>query len=212
MSYTRPLFDAADATWQGASPYTRPAADAADATWQPAGPATVEALVTVPSPLGAPAGLVGVVAPEAVECVAVVPSPLGAPAARAQWVGQGGAAVPSPLGAPTVRALAVPVALSAVPSPLGIPACVATVLRYELRGQVRDQGVLVDRRVRAYRRDTGALMAEADTTAGAFRLPVGFEAREFYLVPVDLDSEATDYAPPCANRVESVLALDEVAA
>jgi len=38
MSYTRPDYDAADATWSGASAYTRPGYSAADAAW-----ATVEA-------------------------------------------------------------------------------------------------------------------------------------------------------------------------
>lgn len=85
---------------------------------------------------------------------------------------------------------------------------VGTVVRFELRGEVRDQGVLVNRRVRAYSRSTGALVAEADTVAGVFALPVGFVADEFYLVPVNLDPAATDYAPPCANRVSSVLAMD----
>lgn len=33
MSYTRPLFDAANASWSGAVVYIRPAADAADATF-----------------------------------------------------------------------------------------------------------------------------------------------------------------------------------
>lgn len=34
MSYTRPAYNAANATWAGASAYTRPANNAADATWQ----------------------------------------------------------------------------------------------------------------------------------------------------------------------------------
>lgn len=84
----------------------------------------------------------------------------------------------------------------------------AIVLRYELRGEVRDTGVLVDRRVRAYRRDTGTLIGEADTVAGRFRIHTGFEPREHYVVPIHLAVEATDYAPPCANRVLSVLAQD----
>ena len=40
--------------------------------------------------------------------------------------------------------------------------------RYEVRGEVRQAGVLVNRRVRAYRRDTGALVGEGDTVAGPF--------------------------------------------
>lgn len=83
-----------------------------------------------------------------------------------------------------------------------------TVVRYELRGSVRNQGMLVERRVRAYRRDTGALVGEADTVGGYFQLHVGFEGREHYIVPVHLDETATDYSPPCVNRVVSVLAQD----
>lgn len=99
-------------------------------------------------------------------------------------------------------------AVGAAPTPLQPGSVAGTVVRYELRGEVRNQGVLVDRRVRAYRRSDGALMAEQDTTAGRFRLHCGFAAAEHYLVPVDLSAEATDYAPPCANRVLSVLADD----
>lgn len=80
--------------------------------------------------------------------------------------------------------------------------------RYELTGEVRLQGILVNRLVRAYRRDTGELVGELNTTAGRFKIPVGFVAREHYLIPVDTSNEATDWAPPCANRVMSVLAMD----
>lgn len=80
--------------------------------------------------------------------------------------------------------------------------------RYELKGQVRDAGVLVNRTVRAYRRDTGALVGEQFTTLGRFRIHAGFEAREHYILPISLDSDATDWAPPVANRVMSVLAED----
>lgn len=80
--------------------------------------------------------------------------------------------------------------------------------RYELRGEVRDQAVLVNRRVRAYNRTTGALVAEADTVAGVFALAVGFAQAEYYVVPIDLDPLATDWTPPVANRVLAVLAQD----
>jgi hypothetical protein len=33
MSYTRPAYDSADASWVGAAEYTRPAYDAADVSW-----------------------------------------------------------------------------------------------------------------------------------------------------------------------------------
>jgi hypothetical protein len=80
--------------------------------------------------------------------------------------------------------------------------------RYELRGQVLDGGTLVDRRVRAYRRSTGALAHEVDTVAGQFTIAAGFALDEFYLVPIDLSSTAEDWAPPVANRVLSVLKVD----
>lgn len=89
------------------------------------------------------------------------------------------------------------------------PAGIGAHPRYQLRGQVQDEaGLLVDRRVRAYRRSTGALVAEVDTVAGAFVIPAGFELDEFYLVPIDLSPGAQDWAPPCANRVLSVLVAD----
>ncbi len=80
--------------------------------------------------------------------------------------------------------------------------------RYELRGEVRVGGVLVNRRVRAHRRDTGALAGEGDTVAGRFHIHAGFAPAEHYIVPVHLDDAATDWAPLIANRVLSVLAQD----
>lgn len=80
--------------------------------------------------------------------------------------------------------------------------------RYELRGVVQDAGVPVDRRVRAYRRSTGALAGEADTVSGAFTITVGFALDEYYLVPIDMANDAVDWAPPAANRVLSVLVAD----
>lgn len=80
--------------------------------------------------------------------------------------------------------------------------------RYELRGEIRHQGVLVDRTVRAYRRDTGAMAGEAVTSGGKFAINCGFELREHYIVPIHLDDLADDFNPPTANRVLSVLAMD----
>ena len=84
----------------------------------------------------------------------------------------------------------------------------ATHERYELRGEVRQGGVLVNRRVRAYLRDTGAMIGEDDTTAGRFNIHTGFAPAEHYIVPVHLVADATDWTPPVANRVLSVLAQD----
>lgn len=80
--------------------------------------------------------------------------------------------------------------------------------RYELKGDVRLSGVLVNRRVRAYRRDSGALINEGDTVGGHFRLHTGFVSGEYYVIPIDLAEEASDWTPPCANRLVSVLAMD----
>ena len=82
------------------------------------------------------------------------------------------------------------------------------VIRYELSGEVRFQGVLVNRLVRAYRRDTGEMIGEMETVVGRFKLHAGFVAREHYLIPIDTAELADDWAPPVANRVLSVLAQD----
>lgn len=182
MSYTPPAGDALQFQFP-ADAYTPPAGDALAFSWAPP---IVEAVGAAPSPLGAPAVLADVVV----------------------FVVLAHSAAPSPLAAPALYARRVDQARGAVPTPLQPGSVAGTVVRYELRGEVRNQGVLVDRRVRAYRRSDGALMAEQDTTAGRFRLHCGFAAAEHYLVPVDLSAEATDYAPPCANRVLSVLADD----
>lgn len=89
-----------------------------------------------------------------------------------------------------------------------VAAAVGVHERYEVRGEVRLAGVLVNRQVRAYRRDTGAMVGEAATVAGRFQLHTGFTAAEHYVVPIDLAEGATDWMPPVANRVLSVLAMD----
>lgn len=83
-----------------------------------------------------------------------------------------------------------------------------TVERYEVRGEVRLSGVLVNRRVRAYLRSSGVLLGETDTVVGKFHVPTGFAEAECYVTPIDLDDAATDWLPPTANRITSVLALD----
>lgn len=83
-----------------------------------------------------------------------------------------------------------------------------TVERYELRGEVRLSGVLVNRRVRAYLRSSGALLGEADTSVGRFRVHTGFAPVECYVTPIDMSEGATDWLPPTANRITSVLADD----
>lgn len=88
------------------------------------------------------------------------------------------------------------------------PAAVGLVVRYEVRGEVRLQGALVNRRVRTYNRATGALIGDHNTVGGKFKVHAGFAAEEHYIIPIDLASDATDFLPPCANRVTSVLASD----
>lgn len=80
--------------------------------------------------------------------------------------------------------------------------------RYEVRGEVRLEGVLVNRQVRVYLRSTGALIGDEATAVGKFHVHCGFAAAEHYIVPVHLDVAASDWSPPTANRVLSVLAED----
>lgn len=88
------------------------------------------------------------------------------------------------------------------------PAVVATHERYEVRGEVRQGGVLVNRKVRVYLRSTGVFVNEADTVVGKFNVHTGFAPAEHYIVPIHLDDAATDWMPPTSNRVVSVLAQD----
>jgi len=82
--------------------------------------------------------------------------------------------------------------------------------RYRLHGELRDGGALVTspRRVRAHKRSNGAVMGEVDTSTGVFEIPVGYALDEFYVVPIDMSSDAVDWLPPVANRVLSVLVSD----
>jgi len=82
--------------------------------------------------------------------------------------------------------------------------------RYRLHGELRDGGALVTspRRVRAHKRSNGALVAEVDTSTGVFDIEVGYALDEFYVVPIDMSSDAVDWMPPVANRVLSVLVSD----
>ena len=87
-------------------------------------------------------------------------------------------------------------------------ACAAVHLRYEVRGEVRQGGILVNRRVRCYKRSTGELMGQADTTAGLYRVHAGFDDAEVYTLAIHPDEAATDWIPPTANRLVPVLAED----
>ena len=120
MSYTRPPYDAADATWQGITPAPRPAHDAADATWQ-SGAAATAARVTVAGPLGAPATVIRPVSAAA----AHASGPLGQPTVGIAAPGRANIAVAGPLGTPRITALAVHLAVASTPGPLGIASVAA---------------------------------------------------------------------------------------
>lgn len=188
-------------------------------------PSAVVGLCSAPSPLGAPeltglrpaggyAAAPGPLASPSVVGRQVVAgriaatSLLGAPSGVGVAISRGSVLVPSPLSAARGMGVVVTTGRSASPSPLGAPKLSGTVLRFELRVEVRDQGVLINRRVRAHRRDNGAMVGDVDTVGGRVVIPAGFAPTEYYLVPINLDPDATDFAPPCANRVVSVLAMD----
>lgn len=80
--------------------------------------------------------------------------------------------------------------------------------RYEVRGEVRLGGILVNRRVRCYKRSTGEMMGQADTAAGLYRVHAGFDDAEVTAMAIDLAEGATDWIPPTANRLVPVLADD----
>ena len=78
----------------------------------------------------------------------------------------------------------------------------------ELRGDVYQDGALVDRRVRAHRHDTGAVIGEANTTGGHFVIALDdadWVSVLCYVVPLDMSVGAQDWSPPVANRVYPVL-------
>lgn len=167
----------------------------------------VPAAALLEGPLGA-ATLVALNGAEAVESLLVLNGPLGDGAAQARPVVVASGALAGLLGGALSVARVVCTATMAVFGPLGNVSGLATVLRYELRGEVRDDGALVNRTVRAYRRDTGALAGSVETEMGRFVIPVGFGPDEYVVIPIDLSPAAADFAPPCANRVLSVLAQD----
>lgn len=205
MSYTPPAGDNAGFSWVGeTADYTAPAGDAAGFSWTPE---RYEGRIAAPSPLGAPQAL-GSIPVTVVGGRVAVSSPLGAPSVLGEHVIAGRASAPSPLGVPDVRGEVAVVGRAAAPSPLAAPAVLGQVVRYELRGEVRKDGVLVDRLVRGHRLDTGAVVGEGQTDGGRFRLHVGFEPLECYTLALDMSAGATDYTPPVANHVTAELADD----
>lgn len=197
MPYTPPAGDAVNFSWQGASAYTAPAGDAVNFSFAPSSPSGTFAGVvavagefsgtTITTISGAFAGAVGVFG-EVIGGHGVSGSEVAQILPTGEFVGAAGVAGQAAGAVPIAGAFA------------GIH------YRYAVSGEVREAGVLVNRRVRVYNRTSGALIAEADTASGAFDIHVGFAEVETYIVPIHLDGGAVDFAPPCANRVLAVLA------
>jgi hypothetical protein len=203
MAYTPPAGDAANVSWVGAPAYTPPAGNAANATWQTGGgsspdPVTGTGAIVLPI-------VVSGVGSHAVAGAGAAVFPLTVSGAGEHGVAGAGAVA---LGISVAGAGAHGVAGAGVVTVPSTVAGTAVHQRYELRGEVRLGGVLVNRRVRAYSRDTGVLLGEADTVVGKFRVHVGFAEIECYATPIDLSPGATDWLPPTANRILAVLASD----
>lgn len=203
MSYTPPAGNAADATWVGASAYTPPAGNAADVTWATSGPETVTgdgyAVIAITAS-GSGTHTAAPVTGDGYAALSFAPVAQGAhgvAGAGAATIGTAAAGAGAH-GVAGVGAAAIPISVSGL----------AVHQRYELRGEVLLGGVLVNRRVRVYSRDTGELLGQADTVAGKFRVHAGFAEIECYATPVHLDPAATDWLPPTANRILAELAND----
>lgn len=215
MSYTPPAGSAADVSWVGVAAYTVPDGDAADFSW--AGAATPDAVegdaaatVATLSLTGEALAAFGTVDATAAATVATLSLTGGVDAA----VGAAGSASAQVAfvdltGLVTAQLVTAGPAAATISTITLTGAATAQHPRYELRGQVRLAGNPVERRVRGYNRDSGALLGQGDTTGGFFRIHAGFAEIECTVLPIDLSSGATDYEPPVANRVLCVMAEDE---
>ena len=223
MAYTLPSASNADASWVGAGAYTVPPYNAADATWSAPAPAgvtgTAEGALDFTGSSVAAHG-VAVVAAGAlafsgsatvehssavVECVAEGTLAFTGAASVAHGIALQAAGTLAFAGS---GAAAHGVAATCAGTLGFTGACAALHLRYEVRGEVRLGGVLVNRRVRCSKRATGELMGQADTVAGRYRVHAGFDDAEVYVTAIDLADGATDWIPPTANRLGPVLADD----
>jgi hypothetical protein len=92
-AYTRPAYNAANATFSGAAAYTLPANDEADATWYEG---DAFGYVAVPGPLGAPS-----VRAHSLHATISIPGILGTPSVLARTDSIARILVPGPLGAPS---------------------------------------------------------------------------------------------------------------
>ena len=220
MSYTPPAGNAANASWVGAAAYTPPAGDAANASWAATGVTATCAGALGFTGAAAVAHGVAVVAAGAlaftgsatvehssvvVECVAAGALDFTGAASVAHGIAAQAAGALDFTGA---GASAHGIAATCAGTLGFTGACAALHLRYEVRGEVRMGGVLVNRRVRCSKRATGELMGQADTVAGVYRVHAGFDEAEVYVTAIDLAEAATDWIPPTANRLVPVLASD----
>lgn len=220
MSYTPPAGNAADVSWVGAPAYTAPSGSAANITWSQGsisgtGAGTLDftgASIAAHGIAGAGSGTLDFVGSGAGEYTisavdGVGAGVLGFTGAGTSAHGIAGAATGDLdfAGAGTA-AHGVAAAGAGVLGFAG--SCVALHLRYEVRGEVRIAGVLVNRRVRCYKRASGALAGQTDTAAGRYRVHAGFDDAEVYVAAIDLADDATDWIPPVANRLVPVLADD----
>lgn len=227
MSYTPPTLPL-NVTWEGTGAYTAPTLPL-DVSWQPSGPATVTGtarvtahypVVTALADVGTSPVITGTARPTAyrpaLTATGVVPvvARVSAAAHRPVIAATGAIVVSGALQAaghrPALTARGTVPIVGHARGAAHRPALTGqgTVLRYVLRGAVRDQGVLVDRTVRAHRLDDGAVAGEGQTVGGLFDLDVGFGEGDYYILALDLTPDGTDYAPAIANRVRSVLVRD----
>lgn len=223
MAYTLPSASNADASWVGAGAYTVPPYNAADATWSAPALAGVTGTaegaihftgssVAAHGVSGAAAGTLAFTGEGTAAHVVVVVE--GAVAGTIDFTGAAAAAHGvAAVGLGTIAFAGSGAAAHGIAATcagtLGFTgACAALHLRYEVRGEVRLGGVLVNRRVRCSKRATGELMGQADTVAGVYRVHAGFDEAEVYVTAIDLAEAATDWIPPAANRLVPVLADD----
>ena len=220
MSYTPPASNAANFSWVGVAAYTPPAGDAANFSWAATGVTATCAGTLEFSGAATVAHGVAVVAAGTlaftgaatvehssgvVECVAEGALDFTGAASVAHGVAVHAAGTLAFTGA---GAAAHGIAATCAGTLGFTGTCAALHLRYEVRGEVRLGGVLVNRRVRCSKRATGELMGQADTVAGVYRVHAGFDEAEVYVTAIDLAEAATDWIPPTANRLVPVLASD----
>lgn len=182
MSYTPPAGNAVDFSWVGQPAYTPPAGDAVNFSWADVAP---DAIVVTGSGVIAVTGAGSVTHGQVINAAGAGAVSLSGAGVAAHGVALSGLGALSLTGA------------GSVVHP-----------RYEVRGEVREGGVLVDRSVRVYDRLSGALIGEDDTAAGRFAIHTGFAEAEVYITPIDLSPAASDWLPPTANRVVAALAMD----